>query len=164
MQDPNHVCNLHHSSQQHGILNLLSKARDQTCIFMDPSQVRYCWAMKELPIFFLIQLCSLSPAFCVPLTSDFISVSPIFPWTSFTILLIPSIMSKINLWHMLTILYGSSLSLSLFLRVASGNLKIPRLGVELEGQLPAYTTAHDNIRALTHWATMGTLGVLYVQM
>ena len=27
-QDPSHVCNLHHSSQQHGILNPLSKARD----------------------------------------------------------------------------------------------------------------------------------------
>ena len=30
---------LHHSSRQHQILNPLSKARDRTCILMDPSQV-----------------------------------------------------------------------------------------------------------------------------
>ena len=28
MQDPSHACNQHHSSQQHQILNPLSKARD----------------------------------------------------------------------------------------------------------------------------------------
>ena len=33
------ICNLHHSSQQHQILNPLSKATDQTCILMDTSQV-----------------------------------------------------------------------------------------------------------------------------
>ena len=37
MQDPNHVWDLHHSSQQHQIINPLSEARDQTCILMDPS-------------------------------------------------------------------------------------------------------------------------------
>ena len=35
------ICNLHHSSQQSRILNPLSKARDQTHILMDPSQVCY---------------------------------------------------------------------------------------------------------------------------
>ena len=39
MQDPSSVCNLHYSSQQHQILNPLSKAKDQTCILMDTSQV-----------------------------------------------------------------------------------------------------------------------------
>ena len=34
MQDPSHVCNLHHSSRQCSILNPLSKARDQTCVLM----------------------------------------------------------------------------------------------------------------------------------
>ena len=29
MPDPSHVCNLHHSSRQHQILNPLSKARDK---------------------------------------------------------------------------------------------------------------------------------------
>ena len=39
MPDPSCVCNLYHSSQQCRILNLLSKARDQTRILMDTSQV-----------------------------------------------------------------------------------------------------------------------------
>ena len=37
--DLSHVCDLHHSSQQHEILNPLSKARDGTCMLMDTSQV-----------------------------------------------------------------------------------------------------------------------------
>ena len=32
MADPSRVCDLHHSSQQHGILNPLSEVRDGTCI------------------------------------------------------------------------------------------------------------------------------------
>ena len=39
-QDLSHVCDLHHSSQQLGILNSLNKARDQTRILMDTSQIR----------------------------------------------------------------------------------------------------------------------------
>ena len=35
------ICNLHHSSQQHQILNLLSKVRDGTCILMNTSWVCY---------------------------------------------------------------------------------------------------------------------------
>ena len=38
-QDPRHIYDLHHSLQQHQILNLLSKARGRTCILMDTSQV-----------------------------------------------------------------------------------------------------------------------------
>ena len=37
MQDPSYNCNLYHSSWQHQILNPLSKAKDQTQVFMDPS-------------------------------------------------------------------------------------------------------------------------------
>ena len=33
--DLSHVCNLHHSSQQHWILNPLSEARDRTSIVTD---------------------------------------------------------------------------------------------------------------------------------
>ena len=37
--DLNHVCNLHHSSHQCGILNPLSEARDRTCVLMDTSWI-----------------------------------------------------------------------------------------------------------------------------
>ena len=33
--DPSFVCNLHHSSWQHQILNPLSEARDGTCVLVD---------------------------------------------------------------------------------------------------------------------------------
>ena len=36
--EPSHVCDLHHSSQQHEILNPLNKARDRTLILMDTGQ------------------------------------------------------------------------------------------------------------------------------
>ena len=39
-QDPSHVCNLHHSSQQRWIPNPLSEARDRTRNLMIPSQIR----------------------------------------------------------------------------------------------------------------------------
>ena len=38
-QDPSRVCNLHHSSWQHQILNSLSETRDQTHVLMDASRV-----------------------------------------------------------------------------------------------------------------------------
>ena len=37
--DPSHICHLHLSSQQQWILNPLRKARDQTCILIDASQI-----------------------------------------------------------------------------------------------------------------------------
>ena len=40
MQDPSHVCDLHHSSRQRRILNPLSKGRDRTCNLMVPSRIR----------------------------------------------------------------------------------------------------------------------------
>ena len=45
-----HICNLRWNSQQCQILNPLSRARDQTCILMDPSLVHYHWAMTGTPI------------------------------------------------------------------------------------------------------------------
>ena len=41
MQDPNHLCDLHHSSLQDRILNPMSGAMDQICILMDTTQVRF---------------------------------------------------------------------------------------------------------------------------
>ena len=42
MWDLSHICDLHHSSQQHQILNPLIEARDPTCVLMDTSRVGYC--------------------------------------------------------------------------------------------------------------------------
>ena len=39
--DLSHVCDPHHSSRQHWKLNPLSEARDQTCVLMDTSQIRF---------------------------------------------------------------------------------------------------------------------------
>ena len=47
MPDPSLVCHLHHSSQQYWIVNPLSKARDQTCILMETSQICFRWATTE---------------------------------------------------------------------------------------------------------------------
>ena len=43
-RDPSRVCDLHHSSQQHRILNPLSEARDQTRNLIVPSQIHFCCA------------------------------------------------------------------------------------------------------------------------
>ena len=40
-QGPSRVCDPHHSSWQCQILDPLSEARDQTCVLMDASWVRY---------------------------------------------------------------------------------------------------------------------------
>ena len=42
--DLSRICDVHHSSQQHQILNPLSKARDGTHLLMDTSWVCYCWS------------------------------------------------------------------------------------------------------------------------
>ena len=44
--DPSHTCDLHYSSWQRWILTPLSKAKDQTCILMDISQICFCWATR----------------------------------------------------------------------------------------------------------------------
>ena len=49
MPDPSHICNLHHSSWQHCILNPLSEARDQTRNLMVLSRICFCCAMTGIP-------------------------------------------------------------------------------------------------------------------
>ena len=53
-QDPSRVCNLHHSLWQHWVLNPLSKARDQTCILTDASQIHFLLSHYGNSIFFLL--------------------------------------------------------------------------------------------------------------
>ena len=47
--DLSHVCDLHHSSLQHWILDPLSETRDQTWNLMDTSRIHFCWATIETP-------------------------------------------------------------------------------------------------------------------
>ena len=47
--DLSHVCDLHHSSWQHQILDPLIEARDQTHVLMDTRWVHYCWATTGTP-------------------------------------------------------------------------------------------------------------------
>ena len=49
MQDPSHICNLHHSSWQRWILNPLSTTRDRTHSLMDTSWVHFCRATTGTP-------------------------------------------------------------------------------------------------------------------
>ena len=51
--DPNHICDLHHSSQQRWILNPLSKARDLSHVLMYSSRLCYWWATTGTPPLFL---------------------------------------------------------------------------------------------------------------
>ena len=48
--DPSHVCDLHHHSWQHRILNPLSKAGDRTCVLMDTNQICFCCATTRVHI------------------------------------------------------------------------------------------------------------------
>ena len=50
MKDLSDVCNLHHSSQQHQILNPLIKARDRTHGLMVASRIRFRCATIGAPI------------------------------------------------------------------------------------------------------------------
>ena len=44
------VCDVHHSSWQHQIINPLSEARNRTCNLMVPSQIRFCCATTGTPV------------------------------------------------------------------------------------------------------------------
>ena len=52
-EDPSHVCNLHHRSQQYQILNPLSEARDRTRNLMVPSWICFCCTTTGTPKSFI---------------------------------------------------------------------------------------------------------------
>ena len=54
-QDPSHICDLHHSSQQHQVLNPISKARDGTCYLMDPGRIHFHCAMTGTPTMYILK-------------------------------------------------------------------------------------------------------------
>ena len=64
-QDPSHICDLHHSSQQYQIPNPLSKARDRTWILMNTNQICFLCTTTGTPIliFFRIIRAILGPSF-----------------------------------------------------------------------------------------------------
>ena len=45
------ICDLHHSLQQHWILNLISEARNRICILMDISQVLNSLSQNGISLF-----------------------------------------------------------------------------------------------------------------
>ena len=65
-----HVCDLHHSSQQHWMLNPLSSSRDGTRILMDTSWIRFCCATtgipREFPQEYFSELNASSPGLLLP--------------------------------------------------------------------------------------------------
>ena len=57
---PSCICDLHHSSQKHRILNPLSKARDWTPNLMVPSQIHFCCTTTgTLQLLFICWFCIL---------------------------------------------------------------------------------------------------------
>ena len=57
MWDPSGVRDLHHSSQQHRLLNPLSEARDRTHILMDTIRFITAVPRRELPVLFCLLSC-----------------------------------------------------------------------------------------------------------
>ena len=68
MQDPGHMCDLHHSSLQDRMPNPLSKAGDWTRILMDTSWIHFCCATMEIPPFFIFHEFTLD--FCFGITIE----------------------------------------------------------------------------------------------
>ena len=134
--DPSCICNLHCSSRQHQISNPLSEARDQTHVLMDTSQVHQRWATTRAPAF---------AAFSVYVTYTCKSGRA----SSFQFFLVCSCLTLfISLFISFIKIYVSSplqvlffLNFFVFFGPHLQHMEVPRLGVESELQLPAYTTA-----------------------
>ena len=77
MQDPSHIYDLHHSSQQRQIPDSLSKARDGTSIPMDARRIHFLQATPGTPACFLLQphhcLARLSTGACSVFRGDLLA-------------------------------------------------------------------------------------------
>ena len=103
-QDLNCICDLHHSSWQHWLLNPLSKVRDRNWNLMVPSWIRFHCATTGTPIPpSLNHLVSSGKKVLILLLSDNFSYSPYKLWAScsqslhFSILYLPCV-PDIFLW------------------------------------------------------------------
>ena len=74
-QDPSGIFDLHHSSQQCGILNPLSQAGDQTHILMDSSWIAFCLATMGTPARLFLTELTLARFLVKPLAMDHWEVS-----------------------------------------------------------------------------------------
>ena len=70
IQDPSHVCHLHHSLQQCQILNPLIEARDRTHNLVVISQIHFHCATVGIPPFLILLICVLSLFFLVNTAKD----------------------------------------------------------------------------------------------
>ena len=62
--DPSRICNLHHSSQQHRILNPLGEAKGRTRNLTVPSQIRFYCVMTGTSWIFNISMCDRLFSYC----------------------------------------------------------------------------------------------------
>ena len=77
----NHVCDLHHSSQQRWIPDSLSEARDQTCVLMDTGRIHFHCATVGTPHVCLLIIPSAVHLFHVGLSVFYFAISS-FPLMS----------------------------------------------------------------------------------
>ena len=181
-QDPGLVLDLHRNSRQCQILNPLSEARDRTCTLTDGSWVRYLWATMGTPSAYL---------FCFILSWDIFSCCSSL-WSSFFFVIymcnaihFPSLATSHMAYTLETLMLITSISVCLLpptgyslhshpfffffpffcvLWLNPRHVEVPRIGVESELQLQAYTTATatpdpshiyhlcHSFTSLTYWA------------
>ena len=109
MQDLSRVCDLHHSSQQHRVINPLSKGRDQTSWFL-VRFVNHC-ATTELPNLHIIK----------KKKKNFLE-EMLLLWQNFQVL-------ELSASTILFILFLVCLFVFVFLGPHPRHMEVPRLGV-----------------------------------
>ena len=127
-RDPSHVCDLRRSARQRQILAPLSKAKDWTNILMDTSRIQYCWVTVRTPII----SCMFLKYRSAPLSVGMLCNTPHG-------CLKPRIVS--SPMCVVVFCFLGFLVFLPFLGPLLRPMEVPRLGVQLELQPPAYTRA-----------------------